>query len=296
MFIRRTLKYGISFVSAVLLATGITGSAYAGSIYLTGHDVLLHSGQNSYDAVILDFLRGAGTGDEIAKADYDISVVGTTGVGFARFSGQASNIVGANGSAISLTGSLAGFGGATFYDAQTANWTTVLSADALVILSFTGCGGCSLTSAGSAAVNAQSAAIATAFNADMDIWGLSGDGLSTYYDFLPPGATSTGPSISGSSGFTATADGAALGITSSMINGFPTHNRFDAFDPDFTVFETRLISGIDEKISIGIRDATITDGDIGDGDMDVPEPVSLALFGIGLGGIGFLMRRRRKAA
>lgn len=272
--------------ASAILALGMSGAAHSGAIYLTGHDVLLHGGQNGYDAVILDYLR-----DGAAKSGYNIAVVGSSGVGSARFSGGVSIPGLANGAAISLIGTtLSGYAGATFYDAGTANWTDVLKADALVILSFTNCGGCSLTTAGSSAINSNSAAIATAFNAGMDIWGLSGATLSTYYDFLPAGVVATGSSISGSSGFTTTAAGGTIGISSNMINGFPTHNQFPTFASAFTVFESR--SGQD--ISIGIRSAVIGDGSIVTTTTNVPEPATLILFGLGLAGLGFTRRRRNQ--
>lgn len=238
-----------------------TAGGAGGNIYLTGHDVLLHGGQNNYDAVILDFLRGAGTSSEIVKADYDIAVVGS-GVGFANFSG-ASGFTGlASGSAIPLTGTLSGYGSATYFKTGSGlDWTDILSRDALVILSHTNCGGCDLSTPGSNEINAQSADIATAVNAGMDIWGLSGATLSTYYDFLPPGAVASGVPIGGSSGFTATGDGVAIGIQNNMINGFPTHNRFASFDPVFTVYETRG----SEIISLGVQSAVISGGGIGTG-------------------------------
>ena len=68
-------KYKLGVTALALVLGTIAGSASAGSVYLTGHDVLLHGGQNSYDNVILNWLRGAGTGSEIAAANYDIAFV-----------------------------------------------------------------------------------------------------------------------------------------------------------------------------------------------------------------------------
>lgn len=302
----RMLK-NLAVLAAATLGLGVAGTVQAGSVYLTGHDTLLHAGQNGYDTVILNWLRGAGTGSEIATANYSIAVVGG-GNGSARFTGGANFTTGAvvpgTGNAIPLAGAIAGYESATYYHATTADWTSVLSKDILIILSHTSCGGCDIGNDDVIAINAQSAAITTAFNAGMDIWGNSGATNANYYNFLPAGATTTGPPISGSSGFDATNAGDAIGILPAMINGFPTHNRFAAFDPDFVVFETRPAAGAAcntppfpttgcEFISIGIRDATITDGGIGtDGGTTVPEPGVLAL--LGLGALGMALTRRRR--
>jgi hypothetical protein len=95
-------------------------------------------------------------------------------------------------------------------------------------------------------------------NAGGDIAAESSYTTTTSYDFLPPSVAASGPAINGSSGFTPTAEGTAIGITSDMVNGAATHNQFIGFDDVFTVFETRG----SEAISIGVQNATITDGGI----------------------------------
>jgi len=278
-----------SFAGLTLLCfclTGLPTAAHAGSIYLTGHDVLLHDGQSGYDNLIVDWLRSAGTGSEIAATNYSISVVGS-GVG----SWGWTDVAGFND-----RGAKPGFESTTYYDTDdliggTALWSDVLSADLLVILSHLSCGGCDLDTNGSNEINAHAAEITTAFNAGLDIWGISGGTLATFYDFLPPGAVASGLPISGSAGFTATAAGVGIGIMPSMINGFPTHNRFVGFDSAFTVFETRDT----EVISIGVRDARIGDGGIIPGEPTlVPEPGTFLLLGSGLA-VAALYRRRGKA-
>lgn len=271
-------------------AVALAGAANAGDIYLTGHDVLLHGGQNGYDAVILDYLRG---GTE--KSDYSISVVGTANTGSGSFSGGGDNLpwLGHAGS-ISLGGTLAGYSSATFYDAETlasdeGSRVSAFSADALIIMSHTSCGGCSLTTAGSAALNSLASDIAVAFNDGMDIWGNSGASLESYYEFLPASAAASGTSIGGSSGFTATDEGLAIGIESNMINGHPTHNRFPSFAPVFTVMETRG----DERISIALRDGTITDGDIVTGPPTVTVPDGGSSLLLLMGGVVGLLGLRR---
>lgn len=260
----------------IIIGVSAASAASAGNILLTGHDVLLHGGQRGFDDVALDYLRNGE-----AASTYSIAVIGS-GAGRWNFTGGSRT--------------KAGYESTTYYDTDvmtSTSWDGVFAADLMIILSHTSCGGCDLSTAGVAAINAQSAGIASAFNGGMDIWGMSGASNPDYYNFLPSGVAATGPAISGSTGFTPTADGTAIGMTSTMVNGFQTHNRFTGFAPAFDVFETRG----SEIITIGLLDGTITTGPgggIDTGPKGVPEASTFSLLGLGL--LGLFSTRRKKQA
>ena len=255
-------------------------SAFAGNVYLTGHDVLLHGGQQGYDVKILDYLA-----DGTARADYNVAFITAsvanpigrwTTAGFATTEINLNTINNAAEFAAALVG----------VDAIAYAWAPAH------------------TAADVAEFNSYSAEIASWFNDGGDIWANSSIFKPTYYDFLPPSAAASGPNLPGnpSTGFVATAEGIAqVGIEPQHINGDPTHNTFSSFVSAFTVMEIRPANN-DAVVSIGLRDGTITDDGIvvddtttDDGTtMPVPEPGPLSLLGIGMLGLG-LMRRRRQA-
>lgn len=280
-----------SLLAVACFSGALAPSAQAGDIFLTGHDVDLHSGQAGFDLTVLNYLRGA-----TPSASYNLAVIGTAGVGFAQWTTGGAYTAGASGT---IVPSPTGYGTTTFYDASAfaglspvARASILSGVSALVVLSQDSCGGCSLTSAGSAALNSVAGDIATAFNAGLDIWGNSGANNPTYYGFLPASAVATGASISGSSGFTATPAGLAIGlVNATMLNGNPTHNRFNSFVPAFTVFETRGA----EIISIGLKDGRIDEG--GGISTSVPDTGwTVALLGMALPGMAFLRRRLNRVS
>lgn len=267
--------YLISF----LIAFGLSPQLQAGSLYLTGHDVLLHSGQRGYDRVILDYLRGAGTTSEIAVGSYRVGYLtsGGTSGGLASVTAEGFSVTTADPTTFANS---AAFGAwLSGFDVMVYPWYYDNGA------------------AGMAAVNSFADVITEFFNAGGDIWANASHTFTDYYNFLPPAVAASGPALAGnpSSGFSPTAAGAAIGITDTMVNGDPTHNVFDAFDPAFTVFERYSTGAV---ISIGLRDAKIV---VCDPLVDktcfsggsVPTPASFALFGLGATFLG-LVRCKRK--
>lgn len=279
-----------SLLAVACFSGALATSAQAGDIFLTGHDVDFHSGQRGFDLKVLNYLSGG------PSASYNLAVIGTAGSGSADWSATAGGGSYRGTFSGQVVASPTGYGTTTFYDAQAfaalapAARASILSGvGALVVLSQRECGGCSLTTTGSAALNSVAGDIATAFNAGLDIWGNTGANNPAYYGFLPASAVATGAPISGTSGFMPTAAGASIGLTSSMVNGDQTHNRFTSFAPAFTVFETRGT----EIISIGLKDGTITEGPGGPGiTTRVPDTGwTVALLGMALPGMAFLRRK-----
>jgi len=276
---------------ALAMAAVLSPTVQAGSVFLTGHDIDLHDGADGYDVTILNYLRGAGTTSEIAAASYKVGLIRSIDA-----TNPASGFVGGV-----LEGAPLWVGGVTQADptqfANAAAFATFLSSvDVLVVASQVNCGGCDFSPGDSAVLNTFAPEIAAFFNAGGDIWGNTVANLATGYNYLPPSAAASGPPISGSTGFLPTAAGTAIGITSVMVNGDQTHNRFTAFDSDFVVFETRPNSSVEggqEIISIGLRDAVISSSGISSsGGGTVPTPGTLAL--LGLAALGLAIARRRR--
>ena len=256
MNISKRLKAS-AIVSRIIITTFVgMSSAQAGAIYLTGHDILSHSNQNNYDDVVLNYLRGAGTTNEIAAADYNIGLVSS--------------------------GNLSGFGTVTTHSSSFATGTDfsnyLSGIDVLVVRE---------NLADDFLITYKSI-FTDWFNGGGDIWADTSNGASGYYDWLPLGVAADGQGINQSTGFTATAAGTAIGITSNMINGFPTHSRFTSWDPAFTVLETHT-SFPNDAVSLGIQEAKIINGSI---ITDVPEPSTLAIFALGM--MGLMSRRFKK--
>ncbi len=194
-----------------------------GNVFLTGHDTLDHGGQNGYDSAILDFLRGAGTANEIPAAEYSLAVLGT---GSARYQFSEGGT------------EKPGYEATHFFDTDalvsgSASWHDVLNHDALIVTSL---GTGNLDQRGMVALNQQAAAIANAIDAGLDVWANSSGGENEYYDFLSEIVPITPRQFGGSSGFSLTPAGVALlGVGTDMLD-FPTHNAFEP-NPALTVLE-----------------------------------------------------------
>ncbi|MCA9264503.1 MAG: hypothetical protein KDA60_11665, partial [Planctomycetales bacterium] len=194
---KRRKRFQLESLEAKHLLTG------SGVILLSGHDILYHDGQLGFDTVALNYLRGAGTPDEVDAADYSLAVVGS-GVGNWSFSAGGNN--------------LSGYERTDYYDTDALSaasnlWDSVLAHDAVIVLSHESCGGCDISDRGSDEINAHSQEILNAVAAGTDLWVGAAGHSTTYYDFLDPIADLQTVEIGHASGFSLTPYGQLLGFT-----------------------------------------------------------------------------------
>jgi len=137
-------------------------------------------------------------------------------------------------------------------------------------------------------LNAHAAEIASFINAGFGLVALSegnnGAGLTLggdHFGFLP---VSSGPANNPTPPYTVTTFGASLGLVDSDVSE-PSHNFFTALPAGFQVVSRDANGRIMSMAGV----VNVGDG----GFIPVPEPGTLALFGIGIFGMG-LSRRKRK--
>ena len=239
----------------VMMLVAPAASTEAGDIFITGHDIDGHGtapylGQDGFDTVVLDYLRG---GLPANRANYRIALIGTV---------SGSGTIPTNWGAFA-----AGYTDLTYYsttDLDTGaagpnldrDWGWVLdpiNTDCLIILSHNTAGGESITCPFDDPINngvdslfARKADINGAFNAGLDLFVLTGADCAAagvhgslhappyYYDFLAPDFVVPGTTIFTSNGFFITNDGCNIGLEGSspnqcgtlpMVNAI-THSHF----------------------------------------------------------------------
>ncbi|MFI4874001.1 MAG: S8 family peptidase, partial [Blastopirellula sp. JB062] len=211
------------------------------NLFVTGHAMLdngVENGQLGYDYEILDFLRGQGTFQEIAAADYSIAVIGNDDADWGFSSGAQVAV---------------GYEATTFYDVDDITplmWSQILAHDALIILSdenSIAAGG--LTEEQIQTIVGAKDAIADAVNGHgLDVWANAGSQDVGYYDFLPTDALEAVALEDDPALFIPTTEGLGLGVNTDMTNADPALVEFENYASSFFGIERRAN---DEIVSIG---------------------------------------------
>ena len=289
--IGRSIRFLSLLATIVAAAAGTAPAAFAGNLWLTGHDADFHcdggGSQCHYFGIAANFVRQGAPTKTLPVLVLDSGTEVSSSLGATAV--KALNTVEGAGNPIPFTVVDPSSPAFATTPISTANWS------AIIIASDSTCGGCDNTTADITAINARTSEIQAFFTAGGGLLYLSGaSNASTYYNSVPIPAT--GVAVAGP--FTLTSVGSTLGLTNTDINCCATHNSFTlpgAGSP-LQIAETDSAGNAETLIASG---AAVCSGTLCGGTSGGPKPIptlsewALVATAVLLVAIAWTRRRRR---
>lgn len=255
-------------IMAFAVGAAFSAAAQAGNIFVTGHDSDEHS-NGAYMSAGLDYIL-FGTAQ---SGNRNKSVAFIQTFNFAN-----------------PTSPLSGSYNVSVFSADSSGINSALTGgfDAVMV-------GSGADSTAAANLAASASLFTTYFNGGGSLYVNTDEGFGqSWFNFVPQFGTTVANTISTSGIFAPTAAGLAIGLTNSIVDADITHNFFTGINSSlFTTFEVTEANNVGvpagQVVALGLRGGTIGGG----GFQGVPEPGTIALMGLALGGLTAALRRRR---
>lgn len=253
------------------VCAGLSFSAQAGNIFITGHDSDEHS-NGAYMSAGLDYLL-FGTAQS-GNRNKNIAFIHT-------FNGA------------NPASPLSGRYSVTSFSADAAGINAALTGgyDAVMV-------GSGADRVANTALLAATGLFTTYFNGGGSIYINTDEGFGqNWFNFVPSFGTTVANTISTSGIFAPTAAGLTIGLTNAIVDADITHNFFTGVNTSlFTIFEVTepnnagVAAG--QTVALGLRAGVISSSGFGSSGNPIPEPATLALMGLGFAGLVAARKRR----
>ena len=255
----------------VAICAGLSMSAQAGNIFITGHDSDEHE-NGAYMSAGLDYLL-FGTAQS-GNRNKTVAHINTD-----------------NGAGVSSA--LSGNYSVTTFSADAAGINAALTGgfDAVLI-------GSGADSSSNTELLAASGLFTTYFNGGGSLYINTDEGFGqSWFNFVPSFGTTVANTISTQGIFVPTAAGLAIGLTDTIVDADVTHNFFTGVDTSlFTIFEVTDQNNLGipagQTVALGLRAGVISSSGFGSSGNPIPEPATLALMGLGFAGLAAARKRR----